>query len=260
MSSSCQTVKIVIFGLVLASLVSCSASRKTAKVKGAAEKSSAYVLNQLESQRMDADLFNAKAKVKYESEDNRMQFTVNVRMKKGEFIWMNASLLTYEVARILLRPDSLFAMNRYEKTFVSASMDSIEKTFNIPLQFDQIQDLILGNHLIEYQSKPKFIFKSEGYEIRQKQQQYHVFHLIDPFTFFPTKMEVRDGESGYEVTASLGDYKELEKSVNFSYFRKYIIKNHNTHFANIQVDFTDIDTKELKKVPFRIPDHYERLD
>jgi hypothetical protein len=241
-------------------LVSCGASRKTTKIKTASEKSPTYVLNQLENQRLETDRFNAKAKVKYASEDSRVQFTVNVRMKKGEFIWMNASLLTYEVARILLRPDSLFAINRYEKTFVSASMDSIEKEFNIPLQFQQIQDLILGNHLLDDQSRPDFLFRAEGYEIRQKKNQYNIFHLIDPFDFFPTEIEVEDGDSGYTVEARLSEHKELEKSINFSYIREYIIKNHNTHFANIQVNFTDIDTKEPKKTPFRIPEHYERLD
>ena len=60
-----------------------------------------------------------------------------------------------------------------------------------------------------------------------------------------------DGESGYEVEAKFGEYKELGKYANFSYFREYIIKNNvpaifpEVGFPSIEIDALQAEVKRM---------------
>ncbi|MDH3651189.1 MAG: DUF4292 domain-containing protein [Saprospiraceae bacterium] len=238
----------------------CTTSRKTGDTVKVVKESESAVLRKLNHNKFGFEQFNAKARVKYEDEDNKFSFSVNVRMQKDEHVWMNASFLGFEVARILIRPDSIFAINRYEKTFVTGSLSDMDKSYKIPVKFDQLQELILGNAIVEKGKPRSFRFVDGRYEIDQDLPLYRIAHWINPQYFQPTKIKVEDKRSGYLVEAELDDFKDLEKSRHFSYFRHYIIKNHNTHFANIQLNFTDIDTSDEKKIPFEIPSHYTRID
>ncbi|MDH3244082.1 MAG: DUF4292 domain-containing protein [Saprospiraceae bacterium] len=240
----------------------CGTAKKSTETSNTyTAESEASVMRKVKNQRLGFDRFNAKAKVKYQDEENRFSFIVNLRMKKDAFVWLNASFLGFEVARVLIRPDSIFALNRYEKTYVQGSLSDMDKSYKIPVEFDQLQELILGNPIILQKKKPNsFKFVDGAYEIDQDLPLYRIAHWINPQFYKPTKIKVEDKRSGYQVEAELADFKGLEKSSHFSYFRHYIIKNHNTHFANIQLNFTDIDTSEEKKIPFEIPAHYTRID
>ena len=237
----------------------CSGAKRTVQHK-AKERSQQYVLKQLEEKRIEASHFNAKAKIRFDDGYQRMSFNAQVRMERDSFIWITANFLTYEVARLLIRPDSIFVINRLEKTYLADSYDGFDSTFHIPVAFDQLQDLLYGNTLLAKGEPAQWQFTADRYQVTQQLGSFLTLHQIDASRFVPKEIAVDDAASGYSVDLKLEDYKPLDNSGDFSYFREYIIKNHNVHFANIQLNFLNIDTDQRKKAPFEIPDHYARAD
>ncbi len=224
------------------------------------ERSQRFVLNQLGKQRFDPEHFNARGKIKYDDGETRISFSSNIRMLQDSFIWLNASFLGVEVVRVLIRPDSVFVINRYEKSFVADSYHHFEGDYKVPVSFNQLQKLVLGNHLIIEQESVESTFISPEYHLIQEIFPYVISHTIDGRTFMPVKIEVDDQSSGYFLSSILDEYRSLKKANFFSYFRDYIIKKDNVQVASIQLRFSEIDIDSRKKTPFEIPQNYERIE
>ena len=220
------------------------------------ERSKNHLVKQLKNSALDFDIFNGKGKVKYNDGETRLSFNANVRIRRDSIIWINASFLGFEVARIVIRPDSVFAVNRYEKTYLVESYEHFDSLYQVPATFSQLQDIILGNNLINTKKAIDLEFETPNYFLTQKEDVYHISQVVDGSFFSPVEVKVEDIRSGYEIYSRLSDQKAIDKSRFFSYFRSYIIKKDNIQTASIQINYSDIDTKTIKKLPFSIPSSY----
>ncbi|MCB0689777.1 MAG: DUF4292 domain-containing protein [Saprospiraceae bacterium] len=259
MISKFRNLSILGFLILVTPFIACNSAKRLSGEKKVKERSADYVVKQLTEKKFQVDDFNARAKVKYDDGDQRISFVAQLRMKKSQYIWISASFLSYEVARILIRPDSIFAINRLEKSFVSDSYDNFNQSYEIPASYNQLEQLLLGNSIIDDQRPYDFQFQTDHYLISQNLEPIHLSERINSQELRADKIEVTDEESHYRVSAQYDDFRNWIQSKEFSYFRQYIIEKDDIHLANIQLNFSDIDTNE-KKAPFEIPKHYERMD
>jgi hypothetical protein len=90
--------------------------------------------------------FQSKAKLHFESEDQKQSFNANFRMLKGKVIWVsiNAPIIG-EVARAIITPDSVKAMEKINKRKYLYSYKDIQKLINIEVDFNTLQEIIIGN-------------------------------------------------------------------------------------------------------------------
>lgn len=106
------------------------------------------VLDNLKKNHIDFNTFSAKIKVDYQDSKGR-QPDVNafVRMKKDSLIWIsiNATFLNIEAFRVLISKDSIWILNKLEKQLEQHSLSFLEEVAKIPLDFNTLQDLIVGN-------------------------------------------------------------------------------------------------------------------
>ena len=241
--------------------LSCHTSRRSAGGESInLNRSNQYVTKQLRAQQhVHFQDFNGKAKVKYDDGEQRISFATQLRMKKGEYIWIYASFLTYEVARILIRPDSIFAINRLEKSFIANSYEQFNASYEIPASYSQLESMLLGNSVLDFNFPYLFKATDKDYQVMQQMQSVDVVESIDPRRFSTSQVDVTDNRSGYTIEAKYEDFRNGLNQKDFSYFRQYIIKKDNAQVANIQLNFSDIDTNQ-KRAPFEIPSHYQRAD
>ena len=250
---------LILLPFLLTGILSCSTSRKLGSDKPAKERSEEFVLKHLQEQKVDVEDFNARAKIKYDDGDQRISFVAQLRMKEGQYIWISASFLSYEVARIMIRPDSIFAINRLEKSYVAESYDKFNQSYEIPASYSQLEQLLLGNSIIDNNKPYNFAFQTDHYLMSQDLNPVVLSERINMQKLRAEMVEVLDADSHYQVSAQYDDFRHGIQSKDFSYFRQYIIKKDDTHLASIQLNFSDIDT-DKKKAPFEIPKHYERTD
>ncbi|NND07273.1 MAG: DUF4292 domain-containing protein [Saprospiraceae bacterium] len=251
---------IIVSILVVLTLLGCSASKKLSTVDAIKEKSSDYVLNAVQKGALTPDYLNARAKIKFDDGSTRISFNANIRIKRDSMIWMNASILGYEAARLLFRPDSIFMINRLEKSYVKDRYESIDSLFDVPVSFTQLQDLLLGNALLD-ESAPKSVdLLDDKYNISQVMEPYSISHQIDARSLQIDHIQVSDVRSGQQLDATLESYEPVVDLGNFSYIRQYIINKDNVQLANIQINYSHVDRDRTKKTPFSIPPHYSRSD
>lgn len=90
--------------------------------------------------------FQSKAKMHFESDKDKQNFSINFRLRKDSVIWasINAPIIG-EVARAIITPDSVKAIERINKKLFLYSYNDIQKLINLEVDFATLQELIVGN-------------------------------------------------------------------------------------------------------------------
>jgi len=86
-----------------------------------------------------------KSKVYFETPKMSDSFKMHIRMKKDSIIWISATFYKMEVARFLLTPDSVKMIDRKNGKYYLGNYKYIANRFKVPLNFDLIQSIFLGN-------------------------------------------------------------------------------------------------------------------
>lgn len=70
-----------------------------------------------------------------------------IRMRKDSLVWLSVTgPLGVEVLRAKVSNDSVWVVNRMEKTYLSEPMDTVASQFGMPLSLPLIQTLLLDNN------------------------------------------------------------------------------------------------------------------
>lgn len=80
--------------------------------------------------------------------DNKQEVSLNVDLsaKRGEYIYMNAKAMGFvNVARIIMRPDSIRILDLLNRKYISASYRYMQAFSGVPLTFENLQNLIWAN-------------------------------------------------------------------------------------------------------------------
>ncbi len=90
------------------------------------------------------------ANLDIQTEGNGMNFddlSGQMRMRKDSLIWLSINAtLGIEVVRAKVSNDSVWVINRLEKTYLAEPLDSLAMQFGIPLNLPLLQTLLLDNN------------------------------------------------------------------------------------------------------------------
>ncbi len=90
------------------------------------------------------------ANLDIQAEGNGMNFddlSGQMRMRKDSLIWLSINAtLGIEVVRAKVSNDSVWVINRLEKTYLAEPLDSLAMQFGIPLNLPLLQTLLLDNN------------------------------------------------------------------------------------------------------------------
>jgi hypothetical protein len=71
-------------------------------------------------------------------------------LKKDSVLWVSVSGFGFEVARLLLTQDSVFAINKLEKQVFVGNYTTFEHYFSIPLSFPVVQKVLTDTTITDY--------------------------------------------------------------------------------------------------------------
>lgn len=90
------------------------------------------------------------SKVDIDVEGNNMAFndlTGQLRMRKDSIVWMSVTAtMGVEVARIKVSTDSVWVVNKIEKTYLAESLDTMAARLKMPISLPWVQTLLLDNN------------------------------------------------------------------------------------------------------------------
>ena len=132
------------------------------------------------------------SKVDIDVEGNNMalnDLTGQLRMRRDSLVWLSVTAtMGVEVARIKVSNDSVWVINRLEKTYLAEPLDSVAQHFGMPISLPWLETILLDNNdgvpPVENQTVllKNFAFGNYSAKVRYSKVQ------LDEETSFPLKI------------------------------------------------------------------------
>jgi Domain of unknown function (DUF4292) len=219
----------------------------------------ADMLHRINSKHINFKTFSAKVKVNFEGFDGKnYDFNAFIRIQKDHVIWVliNA-VLGIEAFRIMITPDSVKVLNRLDKVVQLRSVNYLKEVAHLPVDFQTLQDLLVGNPIF-LDSSILFYRKDEkGISLMSMGDLFRNYITLNPadFTVIHSKLDDVDVMRSRTCDITFGDF-EWKDSVRFSTYRKISVAEKTK--LDVQLGFKQFNFNDNLSFPFSIPKNYKR--
>lgn len=265
---------LLIFSLItVVPFLSTSCSSKKALTKTTLrEFTAAKLIQEVEENQFEFDNFVAKMNMKIETKDRNLNVKGQLRMNKDSIIWTSISMpMGLEVLRIKVTSDSVFFLNRTEKTYLIENIEVFNEISPMITTIGFIQAVLVGNDINLRESDDYKIEISDGQynlliskklkkSIKNNDENWKVMLKdiwIDPQLFKITKYHIREyNDSKRKIDLQYSDFEEIKG--------KYLpteinIDIHGDIYLKAKIEFSNITIDEPLEFNFSIPKKYERI-
>ncbi len=148
-----KRLSIASYAVLLLSLVLISTSCKSKKATASdreplRNRTAGFLLKRYEENKFDYQWLGMKVDASFVIKGESQSFKATLRMRKDSAIWISITpLLGIEMIRVLVTPDTLKYLSKIpeNKFYFIGSSDLINKKLGVELDFDMLQDLLIGN-------------------------------------------------------------------------------------------------------------------
>lgn len=242
----------------IALLSSCNPARQLEKGK-LRKKSTPFLLKKMAQNRVEADWFSGKAKVAFAGDGQRLKASATILMRKDSVVWLNVKKLNIEVARVQITPDSIYFLNRLTREYAVWDISYLQRQFNLPLGFADLQELILGNSVMIEPDGLSASVVDLRHQLRGQQAGVETTYALNGLNYLLEETVVSDADKTWSVQIDQGEHRPLDKTANFSYFRNFAINSETTGPVNLEIKFLKIELNVPKNIKFDIPSRYTEM-
>lgn len=215
-------------------------------------------LNKLGENKVDFTTFSAKVDVDYRGgADKHYDVNATIRMYKDSLIWASVNaVLGIEAMRVLITQDSVFLLDKLNKTYTARSVDYLQEVTSLPLSLSILQNLLIGNpvfidSVVTYANDNAIIsLLSIGSAFKNL-----VTINAGNNTLIHSKLDDVDITRSRTADLSYDDY-ETKKGKLFSTRRRISVAEKNK--LDISLNFKQVEFNEDVNFPFSVPKNYKR--
>ena len=238
--------------LILSLLLFSCRSKKPVTDTGAGtkERSANFIMKKMISNQVDADWMTGKMKLNVKSEALTMGLSGNIRMEKDKAIWMNVKKFGFEVARVLIEPDSVFVIDRINGERIAEDLSYVQKTMNFPANFEMLQAIMLGNPVF-FTKNFEIENDSTGYKLYSEASTPRSNYFLSSRDFSIERMVFDEVNPQRFMEITQGKYQTAGKNGNFPYFRTFDVDSKETGKVNLKIEFSNVEFDVPKSMPFK---------
>ena len=268
-------IKWLIFTLVvLVFLSSCKTPRSVIK-EPLKEYGHDFLLERLDENELKFRCFSAKFNTAYRVDKKKIKFKGQTRIKKDSVIWISFSpALGIEMVRLMITSDSIFYINRMDKTYFTGDYDFVNQFLETRIDFDILQSFIIGNDFQFYETTNfRASVDSREYRLSTARRQKMKKHFkkqedeklvliqniwLDPQTFKISRVNIKEyGKEHKRLAARYGNFIELEEQL----FPSHIIFDITAEKKiSIDINYSKLTLDKPLNFPFSIPTNYKRIE
>lgn len=217
----------------------------------------------LAARNLEFENFAARGRIHLEEADgSKMSSNLSLRISKDSIIWASVVPgLGIEVARLRITPDSVYLINRLNRTFFAGDYALLRDKFKVDVNFAMVQALLLGNYLPGDTSQQKMLQEPPLQHIRHQQATLLIDQFLDLTDLKLRKLTIRDEQTSSALQV---DYGNFESQQNHTYPRSARItvqQNQGSEtkgtMATLEYNKVSINEPGLS-FPFSIPQGYTR--
>lgn len=240
---SCKTKKNMIDENAIAKEIS---AKKAAKKHIAAE--------------FDKKSIDAKLKVNFDNEKTKQSLTVQLKMIKDEVIYLKGTKFI-TVFKAKITPTSVSYYSPLAKNYFSGDFSMIKELLGVEINFEQLQNLFLGQSLGNLkEDKYDIEIVDNSYILTPEQQNklFDIFYAINPSHFKLDKQFLVDADKKMRLDIIYPSYNLKGKTVFPNQIN--IIAKSEKRTTSIELEYKSVDFNTDASMSFDIPNGYKRLE
>jgi hypothetical protein len=258
----------LLIALCLLVMVSCKAKKKLVVVPSAPVPAQAPIvkainpIDDIKARQLNFNTFAASGSGSLNIDNNSNDVKLNIRVEHNKRIWVSVSitaLLTFEVARVLITPDSLFVVNKVESKYLRKPFSYIYTYASKQINYKMLEALLVGNAMPEILNDPRVILQpTNGNVTLSGKLQDLVYRLTLGPDKRPQQLNLSNPaeEQTLQVTNSVpvqADNKIVPSQIDI----QSAIKNKK---IQVNLQYTKVDFDQQLEYPFNIPERYKPAD
>ena len=243
--------------LITVLLIGCRSKKQTSS-QLYKPKSIQFLKRQLQNQIKDYQWISFKARLEYKDPYRSMKGTARIRAKKDSIIWVHISKLGFEGVRARISPDRIEILNRIDKTYLSTRFNTLNELYGFALDFQLLQDLLLGNPLSFMTTPTAQSTDSTGYSLTTKTSQMDITYHLSGLDYLIDRLELIHHSKG-KLIVRQEDYKNITANFNYPGRRQYKASQTNGDLTSLSLRIIQTTLDQPVRTPFTIPDHYEKI-
>lgn len=234
------------------------ASNKTVANKDLRALSANKLIREVEDNNFTYNEFQTKFSAKVKTEDANLSLKGQLRMKNDSIVWLSVALpVGLEVVRAMITHDSVFVINRTEKTYIKESIKNF-KQFPPPIaDLKFIQAILVGNDItLKNGDKYHSEIVDELYKL-QTINEINKMLYVQPENFRIRKCDLQEiSENGRKLELNYENFERFDD--------KYLPTNINLSISekpefNISISYSNVLINTEQDYKFSVPKKYDRV-
>jgi len=189
-----------------------------------------------------------------------MSVSANIIWFRDSALWLNVKKFGFEAARALVTRDSVYLLNRLEKTYSVKGLESIQRQYNLPAGFELIQQTLLAHAWMFPGSKLNSAVEDGLHKLIGADGQYAAAYWIEDGSFLLKKEHFVRQQDEKMITLGFDKFQKVSGIGQFPYFRSIEAYSPDTGNTRLDVELSDVEINTAQPYRFEIPAHYKRVD
>ncbi len=194
-----------------------------------------------------------------EYNNNNYGFDLNFRYKKNEKILISGSLFL-PIFKVLIDQNKISGYQKFDRTFFDVNYEDIYDKLGIDLGFNEIENLLLGNPILDLSNKENFkIYQNEKNMLIYSTEKENVIYnmTFDPQSNKLMSQEITQLKLNRYLKIYYNSFQELN---SFDLPRLVgIIINDGKNLIKLTISNQSRAINNKLSFPFKIPNNYKKI-
>jgi hypothetical protein len=213
----------------------------------------------LKIEEIDFEYLQAKSKIKYDDGLQYFNANANIRIRQDSLIWISISSTGVEAIRAIIQKDSIYVIDRLNKKYQKFTFDSLQSAYNLDLNYDMVQALLIGNLIKTRKNSDKVVKEDEFFVLKQNNNNLEISNYVNSKTMKIEKVDITEKPSSSSLEIRYEDFQvSNDKLFPFNNSLLLTYSRDNSEISSeIQIKFSRVAIDEKKmKFPFNVPNRY----
>ncbi len=248
------------FGTILFFLVLMQSCKSTKTVVGGDADPSLSVKKIVEAHYDNSLHFNTlvgKVKIDYENGEANQGFSVSLRMKKDEVIWMSATL---GVVKARITPEKVEFYNRLDNEYFEGDFEYLSNLLGTELNFEKVQSLLIGDAVLDLREEKYVANVQDGkYTLKPKaaKKLFKILFSLEPKNYRIASQEISQPWENRFLTMDYS-YQEIGGKVLPDKIEINAVAKGES--SQIGLEYRHMEFDRTTGFPYKVPKGFKRIE
>ncbi len=211
------------------------------------------------SSNFDEKTIDARLKVNYKDTKEKVGFSVRMKIKKDEVIWLKGTKFI-TVFKAKITPTKVQFYSPFYKNYFDGDFSMLKKLLGTDINFQQLQNMLLGQSLLNVRSERQEVeISGKSYQLSPKKQSelFDIFFNVNPSHYKLDKQSIVNSVKNQRLDISYPRYL-TKKGVLFPERIKINAKQNNK-FTVIDITTRSVELNTKLNIGFKMPNGYKEI-